>query len=66
MAEEQQQQQQHNHQLQQQALLARGHEVRRIEMTSGLQGIVRRCMPRQGCWLEGGADPRREGLVLGD
>lgn len=51
---------------QQQALLARGHEVRRIEMTSGLQGIVRRCMPRQGCWLEGGADPRREGLVLGD
>jgi len=28
---------------QQQALLARGHEVRRIEMTSGLQGIVRRC-----------------------
>lgn len=51
---------------QHQALLARGHEVRRIEMTSGLQGIVRRCAPRQGCWLEGGADPRREGLVLGD
>jgi len=52
--------------VQQQALLARGHEVRRIEMTSGLQGIVRRCALRQGCWLEGGADPRREGLVIGD
>jgi gamma-glutamyltranspeptidase/glutathione hydrolase len=47
------------------ALLARGHEIRRIEMTSGLQGIVRHC-GLGGCTLEGGADPRREGLVLGD
>jgi gamma-glutamyltranspeptidase/glutathione hydrolase len=47
------------------ALVARGHEVRRIEMTSGLQGIVRQC-DAGGCTLEGGADPRREGLVLGD
>lgn len=47
------------------ALLARGHEVRRMEMTSGLQGIVRQCEARR-CTLEGGADPRREGLVLGD
>jgi gamma-glutamyltranspeptidase / glutathione hydrolase len=43
------------------ALKSRGHEVRDIPMTSGLQLIQR--VP-QG--LLGGADPRREGLVLGD
>jgi gamma-glutamyltranspeptidase/glutathione hydrolase len=43
------------------ALKARGHEVREIEMTSGLQAIER---TPQG-WF-GGADPRREGLVSGD
>jgi gamma-glutamyltranspeptidase/glutathione hydrolase len=43
------------------ALQARGHEVREMEMTSGLQAIER---TPQG-WL-GGADPRREGVVLGD
>jgi gamma-glutamyltranspeptidase/glutathione hydrolase len=42
-------------------LRAMGHEVQAIEMTSGLQGIVR---TPEG--LVGGADPRREGLVLGD
>lgn len=50
---------------QQAALLARGHEVRRIDMTSGLQGIQRRCSAG-ACRLEGGADPRREGMVLGE
>ncbi|WP_090046740.1 gamma-glutamyltransferase family protein [Limnohabitans sp. 2KL-27] len=43
------------------ALQARGHEVREMEMTSGLQAIER--TPKG--WF-GGADPRREGLVLGD
>ena len=43
------------------ALQARGHEVREMEITSGLQAIER---TPQG-WL-GGADPRREGVVLGD
>jgi gamma-glutamyltranspeptidase/glutathione hydrolase len=44
-----------------QALGAMGHEVQAIEMTSGLQGIV-----RTPAGLVGGADPRREGLVLAD
>jgi gamma-glutamyltranspeptidase/glutathione hydrolase len=43
------------------ALKARGHEVREMPMTSGLQAIVR---TPQG-WF-GGADPRREGIVMGD
>ena len=48
------------------ALRARGHEVREIPMTSGLHGIVRSCERRGSrCALSGGADPRREGLVLG-
>ncbi len=46
------------------ALTARGHELRRIEMTSGLQGIMRHCEPT-GCYWVGGADPRREGKVIG-
>jgi gamma-glutamyltranspeptidase/glutathione hydrolase len=44
-----------------QALRTRGHEVREQSMTSGLQGIQRR--PQD---LFGGADPRREGVVMGD
>ena len=44
-----------------QGLKARGHEVREMEMTSGLQAIER----TPGGWF-GGADPRREGVVLGD
>ena len=44
------------------ALAARGHNVRSIEQTSGLQGIQR---TRQGGWF-GGADPRREGVAMGD
>ena len=43
----------------------RGHDMALIEMTSGLQGIVRRCDRAHRCTLQGGADPRREGLVVG-
>jgi gamma-glutamyltranspeptidase/glutathione hydrolase len=43
------------------ALKARGHEVREVDMTSGLQAIER----TPWGWF-GGADPRREGVVLGD
>ncbi len=43
------------------ALRARGHQVREMDMTSGLQAIER----APGGWF-GGADPRREGIVLGD
>lgn len=43
------------------ALQARGHEVREISMTSGLQAIE-----RTSTGYFGGADPRREGVVLGD
>ncbi len=46
-------------------LKARGHEVREIPMTSGLQGIVRVRLADRDAW-SGGADPRREGIVLGD
>jgi gamma-glutamyltranspeptidase/glutathione hydrolase len=45
----------------QENLKARGHEVREMEMTSGLQAIER----TPTGWF-GGADPRREGVVLGD
>jgi gamma-glutamyltranspeptidase/glutathione hydrolase len=43
------------------ALKALGHEVRIRAMTSGLHGIR---VTLRG--FDGGADPRREGLVLGD
>lgn len=43
------------------ALRAKGHQVNVLPFTSGLQGIV---LAADG--LYGGADPRREGLVLGD
>ena len=43
------------------ALKARGHDVVQIDMTSGLQAIER--SPKG--WF-GGADPRREGVVMGD
>jgi gamma-glutamyltranspeptidase/glutathione hydrolase len=43
------------------ALKARGHEVFQIDMTSGLQAIER----TPSGWF-GGADPRREGVVMGD
>lgn len=47
------------------ALKARGHDVREQEMTSGLQAISRGTRDGRAVWL-GGADPRREGVVLGD
>lgn len=43
------------------ALEARGHSVDIHRMTSGLHGIA---VTKEG--LEGGADPRREGIALGD
>jgi gamma-glutamyltranspeptidase/glutathione hydrolase len=47
------------------ALAARGHELRLIEQTSGLQAIQRVQRDGRPAWF-GGADPRREGAVLGD
>ena len=47
-------------------LQARGHEVREIPMESGLQGIVRVRLPDGSRGWAGGADPRREGVALGD
>ncbi len=43
------------------ALRTRGHDVRELNMTSGLQGIQ-----RTPSGFFGGADPRREGIVMGD
>ena len=48
-----------------QALRARGAEVREMNMTSGLQAITRGQAHGKKVWL-GGADPRREGVVMGD
>jgi gamma-glutamyltranspeptidase/glutathione hydrolase len=44
------------------ALQSRGHVVVETELTSGLQALQRR---EGGGWF-GGADPRREGVVIGD
>ena len=46
-------------------LKARGHNVRVMEQTSGLQGIMRTTIHGEEVWF-GGADPRREGIVKGD
>jgi len=43
------------------ALTARGHKVHQVPLTSGIQAIQR----KDAGW-SGGADPRREGVVLGD
>jgi gamma-glutamyltranspeptidase / glutathione hydrolase len=47
------------------ALKARGHELREANMTSGLQAITRGQAHGKPMWF-GGADPRREGIVMGD
>ncbi|QDZ26980.1 gamma-glutamyltransferase [Noviherbaspirillum sp. UKPF54] len=46
-------------------LKAKGHNVRLMEQTSGLQGIMRVRIHGDEMWF-GGADPRREGSVMGD
>lgn len=46
-------------------LKAKGHNVRVMEQTSGLQGIMRMNIHGEEVWF-GGADPRREGAVKGD
>lgn len=47
------------------ALKQKGHTVNETEMTSGLQAIVRGQVHGETFWF-GGADPRREGVVMGD
>jgi len=46
-------------------LQEKGHEIRLIEQTSGLQAIMRVRRNGQEMWF-GGADPRREGVARGD
>jgi gamma-glutamyltranspeptidase/glutathione hydrolase len=48
------------------SLKARGHAVRSLPMTSGVQGIVRVRHAWAGPAWAGGADPRREGVAIGD
>lgn len=47
------------------SLRARGAEVREMSMTSVLPAITRGQVHGKPVWL-GGADPRREGVVMGD
>ena len=47
-------------------LRALGHTVNTAAQSSGLSTIVRRSNPQGFYYYEGGADPRREGVVLGD
>jgi gamma-glutamyltranspeptidase/glutathione hydrolase len=47
-------------------LRALGHTVNTAQQSSGIATIVRRSNPQGYYYLEGGADPRREGVVLGD
>jgi gamma-glutamyltranspeptidase/glutathione hydrolase len=46
-------------------LKAKGHNVRVMEQTSGLHGIMRMNIHGEEMWF-GGADPRREGIARGD
>ncbi|QYY32573.1 gamma-glutamyltransferase [Cupriavidus pinatubonensis] len=48
------------------ALKQRGHQVAEIEMTSGTQAIMRRQRADGRLVWAGGADPRREGVAMGD
>lgn len=47
------------------ALRERGHEVREQALTSGLQAVVKQNKNEQTLWVSG-ADPRREGEVMGE
>jgi len=49
-----------------QALKDKGHALSEIDMTSGIQAIVRTRDAQGKVSLNGGADPRREGEALGD
>ena len=49
-----------------QALKDKGHALSEIDMTSGVQAIVRTRNAQGKVSLDGGADPRREGEALGD
>lgn len=49
-----------------QALKDKGHALSEIEMTSGVQAIMRTRDAQGKVTLSGGADPRREGEALGD
>ncbi|MXN78153.1 gamma-glutamyltransferase [Burkholderia sp. 4701] len=46
-------------------LKGRGHDVQVVQMNSGLQGIQRLNVDGRTVWF-GGADPRREGIAMGD
>jgi gamma-glutamyltranspeptidase/glutathione hydrolase len=47
------------------ALKARGHQVRQMELNSGLHGVELMTIHGVPMWF-GGADPRREGVAKGD
>ena len=47
------------------ALRERGHEVKELALTSGLQAVVKQNRHGQNVWVSG-ADPRREGEVMGE
>lgn len=49
-----------------QALRDKGHALSEIDMTSGIQAIVRTRDAQGKVMLSGGADPRREGEAVGD
>jgi gamma-glutamyltranspeptidase/glutathione hydrolase len=46
-------------------LKQKGHEIRLVDQTSGLHGIMRLSIHGEQRWF-GGADPRREGIAQGD
>jgi gamma-glutamyltranspeptidase/glutathione hydrolase len=47
------------------ALRERGHDVREQALTSGLQAVVKQINHGKSAWISG-ADPRREGEVMGE
>ena len=47
------------------ALRERGHQVREQALTSGLQAVVKQTKNGKSLWVSG-ADPRREGEVMGE
>ncbi len=47
------------------ALRERGHEVKELALTSGLQAVLQQKKHSQSVWVSG-ADPRREGEVMGE